>query len=114
MNDNTRIIIEQLAFKLGVTAEHLWGVLLKQAAVSSFIDIVTGFGCVIILSLIIKRIAAIDTTESSTFDGPGKGLAIGLLSAVLLFFVISICCGLPICIAGFTNPEYWALKQIIH
>lgn len=40
MDDKYRQLIEDMAAKLGVTAEHLWGVLVKQAPISGAVDLV--------------------------------------------------------------------------
>lgn len=39
MNEATQKMIEELATKLGVTAEHLWGVLCRQAPTSAVVGL---------------------------------------------------------------------------
>ena len=38
MNEATAKLIEELAAKLGTTAEHLWGVLVRQAPISATVS----------------------------------------------------------------------------
>lgn len=107
------IILEKLAEKLGTTAEHLWGVLVYQAPISATADIF------ILIILWLFAVVWLRTVREKTkkggngWDYEPAGLAwiVVIVSFVVSFIITAN--SLPFIIAGFTNPEYWALKQII-
>ncbi len=116
MNEQTTKLIEQLSSKLGTTAEHLWGVLIRQAPISAITDLLTsGF----IVFLVWKSFQIVQRktkeTEESEPDWVEEGAFVawciwGLLALISISIVISSVEGI---VAGLVNPEFWALKQII-
>jgi hypothetical protein len=118
MNDNTVILLEQLANKLGTTSEYLWSILLKQAYISAITDlifvIVIWLSGIILLSLHLyfsgyKR-------DNSLYDDYEDFLPMIMIVAALIWtvlFVVSIIIISSI-VTAFINPEYWALKQILN
>lgn len=116
MNKETVDLIKQLADKLGTTAEHLWGVLVKQAPISA--------GIYLAISLIvIFIIICIWYCFFNRFKIANKNNEyIDLEERAMLFFLSCIPTVIAVSflsytientLAGFFNPEYWALKEIL-
>lgn len=119
MNEQTIQLIRELADKLGTTAEHLWGVLIRQAPIYSASYITTIFVILGALLWLLRNLkASIAKVASDDFDGDPIFIfgvvanAIGII-AILLAFSVNILPDISMIFAGFFNPEYWALKQIL-
>ena len=114
--------INELASKLGVTAEYIWGILLRQApisAINNFI-IMASFVIATILAIryTIRKITPPDATkenphpyaewndETSVFALAEVALLVGVSALVILYLF-------PSFVSALVNPEYWALKQIL-
>jgi hypothetical protein len=117
MNENTEKLLRDLAEKFGTTAEHLWGVLIKQAPISAasqlFVMAITGAAAAF-LCVVTKRLGAKAAAEDSSDIGYFISTTLAAIAAII--FTIAFFAGLdglPLAISGFFNPEYWALKQII-
>ncbi len=113
MQPSTEKLIRELAEKLGTTAEHLWGVLIKQAPISGTCNAIF-FGLCIFFIIWIGRFLVRKTTgERPAWDDECAAVAWfcwGLLTAMIVcVFWIE----LPRILSAFFNPEYWALKQIL-
>lgn len=109
MDQNTEQLLTQLSEKLGVAASHLWEVMITQAHISAI-------NFIVVLSLI--SIIWITTIfvyfkyyfkELSRDDQLEYYIPITLGSIVLIVAIIG---NIPGIITRFTNPEYWALKEI--
>lgn len=114
MNDETAKLIQDLAAKLGTTADHLWGVLVRQAPVSSMISILSFVlqGCAVYFYA--KWLMGRPAIEDD--DAIPQWIGRGAMWCVLIVVVICLLCDMDDMatnISGFTNPEYWALKQIV-
>lgn len=113
MNENTEKLIRELADKLGTTAEHLWEILIRQAPISALTDtIVFGLSIAILpfaCWLLLKFMEKLDE-EFHYFIAV---ILTGTASVACLIVIIGYIMTLSVTIAGFANPEYWALKQII-
>jgi hypothetical protein len=120
MNEQTEKLIRELADKLGTTAEHLWSVLIRQAAISGITNIIA-----ILLwawfAFWSFRLVRRKTTEikseggyfSAQWSDEGAALAWGIWG-IGTFVIVAITGANLESIAGsLLNPEYWALKQII-
>ena len=105
MNEAAVQLVDKLATKLGTTAVHLWGVLLKQAPIAATFDLlmaVSLFAAVIVSARLLYR------TE------PDDPWIVWLLWGVVAAFATVIAIFSLYGAAGaFINPEFWALKQII-
>lgn len=111
MNEQTLQLIEKLALKLGTTAEHLWGVLVRQAPISGAIGLACDAALLFALYVMWKKLLAVDFDKwDSEF---GKGSMFGGLAIATVICLACAFGNLPTEIAGFLNPEYWALKQLI-
>ena len=122
MDEKYQALIEALASKLGTTAEHLWGVLVRQAPISGAVDLVL---CMLIatvtvwfVALVKNKTTAPAATEEDRYphaewrdDAAFLAWAVALIAGVLaLVCVIGSSQGIA---AAFANPEYWALKQLV-
>ncbi len=108
MNEQTLQLIEKLAFKLGTTAEYLWGVLISQAYIHGIINIsiVGFFGLFLFIGWYICL--------TYKFKEPDpKILVIGCLICMSFVYIYLTLHEINDIITAFVNPEYWALKQII-
>jgi hypothetical protein len=107
-------VIEGIAQKLGVAAEHLWGVMIRQNYVEGITGMIWG-GIWLILAVVIGFIAkhiykiAIDKDDD---DYQFTCMFWGSI-VVLLLLVIS-CTVFTASIKQFINPEYYAFMNIIN
>lgn len=108
MNEETSKLIRELADKLGTTAEHLWSVLVKQAPISSATDCV---GLVVLW--IIMGISFVELKKLVTKDDDWRPVYIIWVVCALGVTVLS-CITVQSVLAGFFNPEYWALQQLLN
>ena len=122
MEDKYLKLIEALAEKLGTTAEHLWGVLVKQAPISGAVDIAQ---CIVIASVAVWWVRLVmnntkcppKTDENRYPDAKWDGEGV-FFAWVSIFIVVGISLNCVIgssqeIVAAFANPEYWALKQLV-
>jgi len=115
MNEQQTELLRELAAKFGTTAEHLWGVLVKQAPISSTVDLLVIAGWMVLLGIGAFLI------RKNTKPDPDGGYRDDELKMImwtvwgLCFFVFTSVagCSMALIISGFFNPEYWALQQIM-
>lgn len=117
MNKETLDLLQQLAAKLGTTAEHLWAVLIKQAFISACTDFLFYVITVALLWFAIKKTPKwaqiISNTDSDFIEiGGTAAVVVGWVLVGGLVIAALIC--IPDTIAALANPEYWALKQILN
>lgn len=114
MNEKILEALQTLAAKLGVTAEHLWGVLLKQAPIDGTVDFVMCAALVWLnlklVRLVIKKTSGKDPEWE---DESLVGAAWVCLAFLVLFSTLAVWFNIAMIIAAFFNPEYWALKQLL-
>jgi len=107
-------VIEGIAQKLGVAAEHLWGVLVRQAWVVGIIDIIGVIIGLIFIGIGIKYIPSLwkgsnEYKDLSFYDVVGVVLTIIALAS-LIIVPLSLISG----IMHLMNPEYYAFTDIIN
>lgn len=118
MNEQTTKLVEQLAIKLGTTADYLWSVLLKQAPISALTDLIY-FILFSIGGIILFKVhksfskPGEDTWENKYDENEELGFAMCLIAFVWTILFIVAFFSLGNVINGFFNPEYWALNQVI-
>lgn len=114
MNETTDKLIRGLAEKLGTTTQHLWSVLLKQAPISSTSDTILILGYLAILIFLYKIVREKTKEEGDWNDGCGSSALPWMIwVGFLIGFLIIVVTSFSTIIAGFVNPEFWALKQLI-
>jgi len=118
MNEQTTKLVEQLAIKLGTTADYLWSVLLKQAQISALTDLIyfilISIGGIILFKAhksFSKKGEGIYTNKYDKSEYFGIVMVIITTIWVILFFIAFFSLGNVI--NGFFNPEYWALNEIL-
>ena len=115
MNETTDKLIRDLAEKLGTTAEHLWGVLIRQAPITAITDLIE---CLILVAVYVygrHRLMRWHKSLQETNDADHPGFLILYVGFVLLLCITIICALFSVSgiVTAFMNPEYWALKQIV-
>lgn len=116
MDGQTMIILEKLAEKLGTTVEHLWGVLVNQAPISAAVDMLITIILWVLAVLWLRKVR--ENTKKNEdgykeWDYEPAGFAwICVFALFVISFMVTVS-SLPLIVAGFANPEYWALKQLI-
>ena len=110
--------LDALAQKLGVTAQYLWAILVRQARIEAIQEIIClVLSCAVVcvaalwLRSIIKRVKSFD---GFMLDLPIVEIMGFVATSVcgMVFLVISLCAvtNLPTLLF---NPEYFALQQIL-
>lgn len=113
MNEQMIKLLEQLASKLGTTAEMLWEVLLKQAFIYSIWQIIT----IVFLGLL-----AITAGLTGKHFIKLNGSSDDYCPVIVISFIVCVLCSVlavmlladngQYIIAGFCNPEYWAFNKL--
>lgn len=112
MNEQIAKGLELLAAKLGVGAEVLWGALVRQAAIDSACSLIIGALTVLGGYFYFKKL--LPWAQRNGGDNElGSIVATILGGVVLLLFSVALVVSLDVIVAGFINPDYWALKQIL-
>lgn len=113
MNENTEILVRELAEKLGITVDYLWAVLVKQAMISAVTDtlifVVTGIALAAAGWGIVKALKSNDLDDLDDLEIFGELVVV----ALSLAWFVCLMCSVSSIAAGFFNPEYWALKQLL-
>lgn len=119
MNEQQTKLLEKLADKLGVTVEHLWSVLVRQAPIEAIT------GCFVTVSILtvsifaLNRVNGLKTDDYGDIQIYGKDTAIpkALLVVICMAFIAVglLSASFDICAitTALFNPEYYAFKQII-
>jgi hypothetical protein len=112
--DKIANLLEELANKLGTTMEHLWNILMHQAYIEAFKNIIM-IAFFIVLEILISKYTFKYNKGKSLEDIDDFGsIAIIILSIVISIFIIAMIVSLvPETIDAIFNPEYWALNHII-
>ena len=119
MNEQTIKMLEDLARSLGTTAEYLWEIMVRQAPINSFINLLLlifsiGLGYVLIQLHI--EFSKEDEAGFNSYENKEDVLRIMMLLGftvwlgVFMYSIFSI----GSTINGFVNPEYWALNEILN
>ena len=110
---NTAEVLDKLAAKLGVTAQYLWGVLLKQAPIAAVLDILQDIIIIGWVCILVKLTRwAWKKTEKGWDEAPtALGLTVAwVFTAVMICVVFFSFTGT---ITAIVNPEYWALDRLL-
>jgi hypothetical protein len=119
MDSNTETLIRELAAKLGTTVEHLYTVLVKQAFITGVSDIVI---CSFILVALIfsafylfKGIAKAKKNQDEREPYAIPEFIIPVILAVIfgIMFIIAFLANIEDIITCFSNPEYFAVHEIL-
>ncbi|QNH48715.1 MULTISPECIES: hypothetical protein [unclassified Bacillus (in: firmicutes)] len=107
--DKAMAYIDKLAAKLGVAAEHVYGVLVKQAVANGVANILAGIGLIAIaITYVLIVLHLRDRFDVSAWA------VVGIVA--VLTVVTPVFAGFPILSEGIKaviNPEYYAIKEIL-
>ncbi|MGB4574573.1 MAG: hypothetical protein WBI79_06225, partial [Kiritimatiellia bacterium] len=108
MNEATAKLIEELAAKLGTTAEHLWGVLVRQAPISATVNAALTLAWVVALVCgwrFAVRSMKLANKDSIMHDEVVRACVIVTLILVSIATAVAITIGSVGCVSAFANPE---------
>lgn len=112
MEEMTKFL-EQLATKLGTTAEQLWNVLLQQVNIeivlcNMWMNILLWGG----IGLVVLAVILLFVSANRGWDG-AAAFAIIIILATIMIAGIGYYVNYSSWLTLTTNPEYWALKEIL-
>ena len=119
MNEQVLALLTQLAEKLGTTVEHLWSVLVKQAFISTTVNLLI-YSLLLILGFVLSRThkkfcGAMPKYQETTYYHKYGAYSVLMVVAfvvwAIIIIVFTLC--LPEILSGYFNPEYWALSEIL-
>lgn len=107
--------VDALAAKLGVTAEFLWSILVKQARIEVWTNVaVIAAAAIVAWGLYRWWRSALRRSDGNVVDLDSGGEFVSLVFATIFAIVVVI--GAFVAILQLPtlllNPEYWALKQL--
>ena len=109
-------LLEQLAQKLGVTADMLWSALLKQSRLYAIYYLIM-FVFLAGLSIVFWRWLRWTAKNWAEIEGNNNDIphVVGLfaLGIILLVGWLVLLCDGNTVLAALFNPEYWALNKIL-
>ncbi|APP15619.1 hypothetical protein ABH16_04690 [Bacillus altitudinis] len=123
--DKAMAYIDKLAAKLGVAAEHVYGVLINQQYTFGIVNVAVGVVSLVIFAALVRLNYLIIAKGESTYRrgedesfyhklrGVGDG---GLFIVIITVTVAALITGMaatPIGIMQTMNPEYYAIKEIL-
>ncbi|WP_144666692.1 hypothetical protein [Bacillus altitudinis] len=122
--DKAMAYIDKLAAKLGVAAEHVYGVLVKQMYVIGIVNVVVGVSLLVIFAALLRlnyliiakggrRLWDEDITIFHKLRGIGDGWLFSVITGVTISTLIIGLVTLPIGAMRIINPEYYAIKEIL-
>ena len=103
MNEQAEILIRELAEKLGIATEHLWGVLIRQAPIDGGVSAILLFlfGCI---GYFLFKFCYKESDEEYWIMFAAYAIAYSFYMLVSIHSIF----------AAFLNPEYWALQQLLN
>jgi len=108
--------IDALALKLGTTAEHLWGVLVRQAYVESMTNAILLIASWAAAALWTKWL--LKSRRATIADGDddwtmGQIISVTILGFYMVILLIATYGNADAIVSGFINPEFFALSKIM-
>jgi len=122
MNENTEILIRELADKLGTTSEQLWNILITQAWIDGSVNLLgllaLGVALWCAFKFVNRKTTTPEPTESNRYpraewEEEGALLAWFLLAVSTVVLTLIVATEMNNVISAFVHPEYWALKEIL-
>lgn len=120
MNDSLQTVLAALATKLGTTAEHLYGVLVKQAYIAAVTDLLFAMvyvGFTLFFASVVRRKTSVPVSDGRyvqpewAADGAFFAHAAVWVLAAIGVLVVGSC--IHTVTTVLLNPEYWALNKIL-
>jgi hypothetical protein len=111
--------LASLAGKLGVSVEHLWGVLIRQAYIDGLSSLLTVLVCMLLAVVAVYAFFSLrrkfkgEVKEvSEPFSVLMEPLGFVILGAILLVLFTVASSNFYWVISDFFNPEFYALRQL--
>jgi hypothetical protein len=107
MNKETIDLINQLAAQVGTVGSNLWAALIKQAPITAATDAITLAVCWYLFSKGVSKTKKMfaddhDAAPPAAITLVVIGIILGVITLVNVEWIV----------AGFFNPDYWALHQV--
>jgi uncharacterized Tic20 family protein len=114
MNDNTTKLLNDLAEKLSTTSDKLWAMLLHQARIQFWTNLIIYAACALISYALYRTCRHLFTRvdKDDQFEMPAT-IAVIISIIFVGVAVIGFLTTLQDTISALVNPEYWALTQIL-
>lgn len=110
MNAQTAQLLQSLADKLGTTSEYLWAALVRQAPISAAVDLVQ-YAVILLVAHWLFRMR--DKARKWMDDDIANVIPYGIAWVFVCAFLLVALVSIQNTIAGFFNPEYWALRELL-
>lgn len=109
------VLLRDLAAQLGTTVEHLWVVLTQQAIFNSIEKLVLVLFTTVIGYFYTKHFKYVATNWNNYDDEKqsANGWFLLLVSVVFALLLCESFASIGEILAGFFNPEYYALKTVL-
>jgi len=108
--------IDVLASKLGVAAEHLWEIMVRQATIEGVIELLV-LGVLFMALVVFFRIFFEKKLFDYVEDAPtpaGIAVVVSLFIAAVMIIVVAVSfCSLADIVTKIFNPEYWAYQSLL-
>lgn len=118
MNDKMTEVLEQIAIKLGVTADHLWGVMIAQQRIDAVLSAgFVIFVCAFYWYYIRFARRAVESTKKKfieAFVEPEVGVPVLILGIIGLSLFPPGLIAIDNAITAIINPEFGALKDLLN
>lgn len=102
-------LLRELAAQLGTTVEFLWGVLVKQAIVTAWRDLIFSIGYFPMSAWVSYKLwNLLESDEEDLMPIYAFVLFIVFIFTIIIFTTVTYT--IP---ERLINPEYWALQQIL-
>lgn len=106
-------ILTTLATKPGIGVEALWEALKVQGAISSYVDMAWIVVLIVAAFYLRKWWRWALKEREDRYDDMERIGPPTFVSIAYGVIVIATFAGLPLTIAGFMNPNYWALRHVL-
>jgi len=114
MRDDTAILLEKLADKLGTTAEYLFEITVQQAPIYAFTKIGILLVSLIMVVLMLRHVANKTSGDNPEWDPAEGGVVAWIIAGVIsMFFGVGSIVSVQHIVTALFNPEYWALSELL-
>jgi hypothetical protein len=114
MNENTEILLRELAEKLGTTSEYLWQNLLNQAPISGSFHIIWAILLLFLAVFVGNNIKRKMPEWKREYDNVDINSIVALHIIGMSFFGAFFLIVLYNSVTAFMNPGFWAMKEILY
>lgn len=121
MKERVEDLISQLAQKLGVAAEHIWSVLVRQQIIEGTMDVIVGIILLCFAAVSIwgsrKTYLYMKKVEHDAYHSWDGSLYIALISVIVVAGGVITLIGFINLITGtkeLLNPEYYVLRELMN